>query len=987
MASSEDDDVWAELENIASGGSDDDVWAELENIASKKTGLSPSQQETLTRGQERLDTGVRGREKAASGRAVQKIKRKGEEAIRQTEDVPIDVLSGADWKTRLGLAFRPTPKDKVKYLSNKYGAENISVRDENLFVRVTPEREIQEPFEDKGFMGFETLVGRKKGRTVKGKPYDLRIDEPEITGKDLVDMAGAAPDMVGAIAASAFTKNPATLIGRIGQILTPSAAGAVTGGISDVGVRVSDESEIDLQEIAERKGTEFLMGIALDGSLVGARAGIRKLNLGIGDATRELDTAIKTLTERGAIEGEIPMTLATKTGSERLADIEAFVSGASVVDSSINKVRAKTMEGLQRIQKYFTDPASEIDELGIRNSYQKDFAENSNEILQELGEKSLVKAHEIKKSIKKEMDYHLGGNPEKHFTKMAGAIRERASASLESNKSTANDLYGQFRNELTRVGEPTIPAKQFSKIIDKTYSGNIKKDSKQIISGFLQERAAKFQQAAATRAKGRPVVNQYGELKRIKPPEDLTFTELESFHKSVKSKLISNKQGDPANDALKKLDRSLSQTLEGMVSGKEFSKAKHLRADANMYWRKKVLPYRTRALKGLFLQPTDSGFLIDTDILTKLSSNNGNFAKELRSMIPSDDYGIVKRAWFSQVLESKGVFPDQGGLIDADAAIKAMNSVGTKTLDNVLGAEATKGFKRLKDQFGMRAVLKGKMAYDDYLKLGTVKTEKEAMELARQIRDTNANLARGSKASHESVTIPVLKGDINPGYLNRSRFIDDSYDKLSAKELGKIANKMSPDQKDDFARGLIYKIIRDSNKGAPTKAEQLLIERGELPLAKSGTFFNILRKDKEKIKSLLTNEQYDNLVQFNVVLRNISETMARGAGKGNLAAQSQRAEILMGGGRSQTIFATLSKQAKLKLYSAILAKDSIKFKAGPVSMEEFNKAVTNTLIGSQVLKGLVREMNESPRLESELSDYLKGLGIGLRENDNNREED
>lgn len=959
-----DEDIWAELDTIASGGgSDEDTWRELENIANIETGLTTSQEKGLAASEEKLaglPTFGAGRERAAAGRTRAKLKMKGKAALAQTEDVPVDVQSGADAWTRLGLAFRPTPKDKVQYLSEKYGAENLTQRDGQFFIRQ---------------------------KTEDGKAYDLRIDEPEFTPNDIADMAGAAPDVFGAIAAAAVLKNPTGVMARIGQLVAPSVAGSALGGATDVAMRSIDGTDIDAQEILERRGTDAMIGIAMDSAFVGGLTGIRKYNLSRKDANQELTKALGDLGE------EVDMSLAVRTGSEKLAEIEGYVRKASIFGSSLDKVYKRTAEGLQRIQNMVMNPDTyKVDEQALRDTYQKAFAEDSNEVIEGLWAKNKKAALILHKDLKRQMDYHFGGQPVKDFSDMAGDIRLRASATLDNNKASAGQLYDRFKESLAETGEPTFNAKEFAKIVDRTYVGDIRDHAKGIIGGFLQSTSAKFQKAALAKTKGRPVVNQYGEVQRIKPPVDLTFSELDAFNKRLKSKLVFNKQGDPQNDALKKLSTSLDRTLTRMISGDQYSKSRGLRDAANSYWKKKVLPFRTPDMRGLFLQATDAGFVKDTSLLNKLTQEGGEFAKELKNTLPVEDYEVIKRAWLSKQLETQGAIPDNLGSVQVDSALKALSSIRSDTLENVLGKEGVTGFRKLKDTFAMAGVMKGKMSYDQYLELGTVRTHKEAMGLAKEIRDVNAEIVRAEKSFHEGITKPVMKGEMEPGYLNRGQFFSHSYEKLNGKQFKNLVAKMSPAQKEDFSMGVINKTLADAGKGAKTAAEQILTERGNIPLVNSEQLFRILRRDSEKLQSILTKDQYKNLFNFNTVLRNITETTAKGAGSGNLAAQATKAQLLMGEG-SKTGFGTLSKMAKLAFYSAILKSNkagqfinSAMAKAGPVSQAEFNNLTTRTIIDSQVLRNLASELSHSPRLESEIAEYLKGIGQGIQDKEKEQDE-
>lgn len=91
-------------------------------------------------------------------------------------NVPLDIESGAPLMQRMAASFQTEPDAILKYWQNQYGADNVrSAKDGSLIVRMPDE--------------------------ASGGMKDVLVDERNLSTKDMSDLAGMFPEIVGAVLA------------------------------------------------------------------------------------------------------------------------------------------------------------------------------------------------------------------------------------------------------------------------------------------------------------------------------------------------------------------------------------------------------------------------------------------------------------------------------------------------------------------------------------------------------------------------------------------------------------------------------------------------------------------------------------------------------------------------------------------------------------------------------------------------------------------
>ena len=134
------------------------------------------------------------------------------------------------------MATRRTPEDKQSFLEHtlNYGEGNVRLVGDTPVVRTVDEN---------------------------GNPRDIVVDEDSVTWDDLADIAGALPDVAGALAvliprARMGKPLPKGWLGRVGGVLKESAYAALggqsAGGIADISTRLRDMPNTINSSISEK---------------------------------------------------------------------------------------------------------------------------------------------------------------------------------------------------------------------------------------------------------------------------------------------------------------------------------------------------------------------------------------------------------------------------------------------------------------------------------------------------------------------------------------------------------------------------------------------------------------------------------------------------------------------------------------------------------------------------------------------------------------
>ena len=269
-----------------------------------------------------------------------------------TEGVELD--TGGVGVVPRGLAgLAQTPQDKLAVYNKYFGAENVK------------------PV-GKG--------GRYLIRVMRdGKPVDILDDEPELTGRDILDLSGYAPEVAAEFAAAAKLLprwTPAGLMGYLATAGASVATGKAVGAAKDVWLRLATDQPVDPKEIASRRLKETLLESTLGAFLPwGSQKAINKLRPGsIAGPVESIDKSIARQGKQGseALEKagiQAPLTAGEQTGSRKIQEYEAYGEKVGKLLDPTGELRAAQEAALKKGQASLTSKASTATEpLGQRVS-------------------------------------------------------------------------------------------------------------------------------------------------------------------------------------------------------------------------------------------------------------------------------------------------------------------------------------------------------------------------------------------------------------------------------------------------------------------------------------------------------------------------------------------------------------------------------------------------------------------------------------------
>jgi hypothetical protein len=201
---------------------------------------------------------------------------------------------------RTKLSFQATEQDKFKHLEDTYGKENLRGVD----------------------IGGDTQFLYRDEDETGGKWR--RVDEQGASFADFTaDLAGYVPEVAGAVAGGVKGAALGTLAGGpvgtvVGGVLGAAGAGFATATAQDVATRALSDEDIQLGEIAGRRGKEALIGAVADVALLGggrvASKFLRKSGLRESSGNAFADS-VETVRQAG---GDVGETAGVKGGGKTL---------------------------------------------------------------------------------------------------------------------------------------------------------------------------------------------------------------------------------------------------------------------------------------------------------------------------------------------------------------------------------------------------------------------------------------------------------------------------------------------------------------------------------------------------------------------------------------------------------------------------------------------------------------------------------------------
>lgn len=354
----------------------------------------------------------------------------------------VDIDSGMGFWDRTKLSMQPTDADKMKQLEDTYGKDGVAMLD----VGGTPKMFFRDPKTKKMTMVDE------QGASFADFTADIAGFAPEVTGAVVGGLKGAAAG--GAIGAGAGGVGaiPGAVIGGV---LGAAGGGFAAGTAQDVATRALSDEEIQLGEIAARRGKEAAIGAGIDVALLGTGKFIAKplMSKITGDATS------KAFGKAGELVGEDALTPRMLQGEEALTrelGLESRIGGRvgdarKAMDTKAREIVSQSNpEAYERFASQISDernalidsiPASErrlLDNVNQRyNEALQGFGDSRGRVLSAIGD---------------------------------DIIENNATPAFKAARQTKNDLYDEFDRIDSEVGGVFTPkevVRSFDRILEK----------------------------------------------------------------------------------------------------------------------------------------------------------------------------------------------------------------------------------------------------------------------------------------------------------------------------------------------------------------------------------------------------------------------------------------------------------------------------------------------------------------------------------------
>ncbi len=769
------------------------------------------------------------------------------------QGVPLDIETGASPWEKFVLGFHRERDNQLKYLQNKYGEDNVRLDNQGgLIVRV---------------LDSET-----------GKPKDLKVDEWNMSAKDLLSVAGSVPE----IAAGVIATLKARQIPKIGLLkgilglqrdIAATAIGAETaGGIKDVASSVETKGVEGIKDIPDIAKERTVMGIADVGigeATMGAGriANFMKAPLAGSRGAVQFDAiaAQKYFKEKYGIE--VPLTIGESTGSPLFSRTETFIEKLPGGGTPFHELKAEKEEALRKLQMIIMGKVPPTDEaLG---------KQTIDALMQKIApaEADVAQASKtLSKVGTKQIENIVSGVtiPERQLfqSETGKEIRNAIIAKRDAAKAEADQLYAAVRSAPGGEGKvfDAEPLKtRFREILDKLPSPE---ETTQTQSPILGPTGAPILQTST----GQKVLKEFvppnvlARLKSVAEMKDAQFSlsDLQQMRREVYDD-IAKGEGVPGlgthylNDIGKAITAAIDEGIDALPQG-------DLRTAldaANKHYKEKVVPFNRIGLTELFRNPDEPGRIADSEVISRVFSGGKaieryNLMKETLGET-SPEFSKLKRAMADRMLESSRLEGDS--IIDPSKLVRNLTLLRTETPEiaqDMFGGKINEMFRQAK--------------FLDYAQNPKV----DAGELQALLRNKSPTvkafktLVDAEKKRDELYTNEILR-DVSTGKLgekpiNPVEFTNRFLDEAKPSDIKQVMYMLRGNKPlvDDIRAKTVEKIFRDAARNATPDDLGKLMSGDPTRIVSATTVFKQIESPakREKIKSVLGADIFKDVQQY-----------------------------------------------------------------------------------------------------------------------------
>lgn len=772
------------------------------------------------------------------------------ERARERYGDNVNLTEGAPLLDRIATSFMRDTKDRITYYKSQYGDDAVRVaQDEN---------------------GEDILIIRKPNGE------EILVDEVGMSQRDMADMAGYLPEVVGTFVG-------AGLAGRFGGGLVrkkvmkyileaagASAAAQTTGAAQDAIVRVSVGNDIDVPEIAFERGKRAAHDFAADmimgaGIRVAKRGGNFMLNpartlkssyAGVRDMATQSADKIYKLT-RGEVD--IPLDPATMTESDFVSRMQSFIlnmPGGSALKDLIDKQK----DSLRDVYKYLAGNAEDLTSFQTgRNVIQ--VLENK---VDNLGQYKEVVRNKVVDSGVRNLNKIYDNASVGRFGKgtyretVGQAIRDEARLQRRLFKDESNKLFSLAENTAEMRG-PIFDMTGFKAVAEQLYQ----KGLKDVESGGTIDEVLS------------PTVKKFIDIAR-KSDNKVNYLEIKDLRGTLNDAFAQDSAlGDYTNRQLSQLSETLTASVSEAGGNKEVQKA--LRA-ANTFYSKHAKKFQTNLFEKIHKDPRKGG-IANADLASSLIKGRSENYDELMELMghSPDAQNLIKRTVVNDLIER---FSD-GNTVNASEMLRFISDpekANRKVIDDVFGK---KKFTQLKQELKLLEKVNDPRVkssdLEDLIASGNV--SRARVEKLIKARKQEESVYRNT------IIKQVLDGDVDA--FNPQEFVDKALVSGNVDELGKVMQMIRGTQAEvDFKRKVIQKYFYSAAKKEDPEdfaKAGVLIDPNRMKQLLKGDKGGI-KDAKQKLETILSEEEMDlfnNLVNVSAATGVSSRT---GKVAGGLAA-------------------------------------------------------------------------------------------------------
>lgn len=322
------------------------------------------------------------------GPLVKAERQRKEQYISQTKEpgVSLDIETGVSPWEKFVMGFQREKATQISYLQNKYGEENVRQDAQGgLIVRVLD--------------------------TDTGKPKDLKVDEFNMSAKDLLELAGSVPEVAAGVVATLKGRQlpkVGALRGVMGlqRDIAATAAGAEgVGGLKDLLANITVKGPSgaeDVPQIAKERAAMAAGDVAVGEVTMGLGRALNFMKAPLagsrGPVQFDALAAQKYFREKYGIN--VPLSIGESTGSPLFSRTEAFMEKLPGGGTPFKELKGQQEEALRQLQNIMMghEPPGAAD----YNEYQR--------LVKSIKGKTLNEARAISQQIE-DIKNKYGGKP------------------------------------------------------------------------------------------------------------------------------------------------------------------------------------------------------------------------------------------------------------------------------------------------------------------------------------------------------------------------------------------------------------------------------------------------------------------------------------------------------------------------------------------------------------------------------------------------